>query len=83
MDNFVPNLDNFPWDKVASMNIDDFKAIPDETLQFVLEKANHDQVFKSALKSLRQKNSEATFEESEKLVEMMKVVARKVLESKK
>jgi len=83
MDNFVPNLDNFPWDKVTSMNIDDFKAIPDETFQFAFEEANHDQVFESALESLRQKNSEATFEEAEKLVEMMKVVARKVLESRK
>jgi CO dehydrogenase/acetyl-CoA synthase alpha subunit len=83
MDNFVPNLDNFPWDKVTSMDIDDFKAISDETFQFALEEANHDQVFESALESLKQKNSEATFEEAEKLVEVMKKAARNVLESRK
>jgi hypothetical protein len=35
------------------------------------------------LESLRQKNSEATFEEAEKLVEVMKKAARNVLESRK
>lgn len=72
-----------PWSKTVSINPSDFDGVPEDTLQFALNEANHDRMFKSALECLRGKDSNATFEEAENLVKMMRASAKKALEARK
>jgi len=78
------SIASLPWDEITAIDKEKFEAVSKETLLFALDPANHDQMFKSALESLQQTNPKrATFEEAEKLVEMMKESARLVLDSRK
>lgn len=78
------SIASLPWDEITAFSKEEFEAVPKETLQFAVDTANHDQMFKSALKSLRQTNpKKATFEEAEKLVEMMRESAKLVLDARK
>ena len=72
-----------PWDDLGKLTDELIKQIPEETLQFAVDEANHDQMFKSALESLKKSNPDATFEEAEKLVEQMKEFAKIALEVRK
>ena len=78
------SIASLPWDEITAIGKEKFEAVPKETLQFAIDTANHDQMFKSALESLRQTNPKrATFEEAEKLVEMMRESAKLVLDARK
>lgn len=78
------SIASLPWDEIAAIGKDKFEAVPKETLQFAVDTANHDQMFRSALESLQQTNPKrATFEEAEKLVEMMRESAKLVLDARK
>lgn len=77
------SLTNLPWAKFASINVSDFDGIPTETLEFAANETNHDQMFESALESLRQTDPNATFETAEQLVEDMRKMAVKVLATRK
>lgn len=78
------SIASLPWDEIIAIGKEKFEAVPRETLQFAVDTANHDQMFKSALESLQQTNPKrATFEEAEKLVEMMRESAKLVLETRK
>lgn len=79
-DSFVKSL---PWDRIMSLSKDNIDTLPEETLEFAADEANHDQMFKSALASLKNKNPDATFEEAEKLVKQMREFAKVALESRK
>lgn len=79
-DSFVKSL---PWDRIMSLSKDEIDAIPEEALEFAAVDADNDQMFKSALESLKINNPDATFEEAERLVEQMREFAKEVLESRK
>ncbi len=83
MDKYI-SIASLPWDEIATIGKEKFESVPKETLQFAIDIANHDQMFKSALESLQQTNPKrATFEEAEKLVEMMRESAKLVLDARK
>ena len=83
MDNSMISLVSLPWDKITSINVSDFESVSTETLEFASNEVNHDQMFKSALESLRKKDPNATFEKGEQLVEVMRTMAMKVLATRK
>lgn len=75
--------DNLPWDEIVAITKNDafseqLEKIPEETLVFATDPDNHDQLFRSALASLRKTNSRATFEEAEALVSQMQLFAQKI-----
>jgi hypothetical protein len=78
------SIASLPWEEISAIGRERFDAVPKETLLFAVDVANHDQMFKSALESLQQTNPKrATFEEAEKLVEIMRESAKLVLETRK
>ena len=83
MDNSLINLVNLPWNKIALISVNDFEGVSTETLEYASNEANHDQMFESALESLRKEDPNATFEKAEQLVEVMRTMAMKVLATRK
>lgn len=78
------SIASLPWNEITAIGKEKFEVVPKETLQFAINTANHDQMFKSALESLQQTNHKrATFEEAEKLVEIMRESAKLVLDARK
>lgn len=83
MDN--SNLDDLPWDKIAEISEkgifeEVFKKIPKTRFEFAANDANKEVLINSALKSLRKKNPDATYEQAESLAILMQTFAQKMLE---
>ena len=83
MDN--SNFDDLPWDEIKKISEkgifeEVFKRIPKSRFEFVAKDENHEALIKSALKSLKKNNPEATYEQAELLANLMQTFASKILE---
>jgi len=73
-----------PWDDIVLFDKSKLYEVSDELYEYALDEANHDQLFTSALESLKKSDPEnATFEKAERLVKLMKMFAKMALELKK
>lgn len=81
----ISNFDDLPWDdfkEISEKGIFEevFKRIPKFRFEFAVDETNREALIKSALKSLRKKNPEATYEQATTLANLMATFARKILE---
>lgn len=78
-------FDDLPWDNIEEISERGifevvFKKIPKKTFEFVLKEENRERLVSSALKSLKKKNHDTTYEQAVALVNLMQTFARKALE---
>lgn len=79
------DFDDLPWDRIKEISEkgifeEVFKKIPKSRFEFAANEANHEALVASALKSLRKKNSETTYEQAIALANLMRAFAKKILE---
>lgn len=78
------DFDDLPWDRIKEISEkgifeEVFKKIPKSRFTFVAKEENFDVLTESALKSLKKKNSEATYKQAYLLAKIMQSFARKIL----
>lgn len=78
-------FDDLPWDNIKEISEkgifeEVFKKIPKSRFEFIVKEENRAILIKSALKSLKKKNPEATYEQAVLLTSLMQTFAHKVLE---
>ncbi|MCL4366486.1 MAG: hypothetical protein M1308_03460 [Actinobacteria bacterium] len=81
------NFDDLPWEQIKEISEkgifeEVFKKIPKARFEFVANEANREALIESALKSLKKKNPDATYEQAVMLTDIMQEFARKALEWK-
>ena len=79
------NFDDLPWDRIKEISEkgifeEVFKKIPKSRFEFAANEANRDALIESALRSLKNKNPESTYEQAASLADLMQTFARKILE---
>ncbi|MBZ0317872.1 MAG: hypothetical protein K8L91_15735 [Anaerolineae bacterium] len=79
-DNLAKSL---PWKEIGAIDWSKFNAIPDDVFVFATDPENYDQMFKSAMSSLKKENAKVALEDAEKLVKNMQVFAEAILQIRK
>ncbi|HUQ85378.1 MAG TPA: hypothetical protein VM077_03580 [Candidatus Limnocylindrales bacterium] len=79
------NIDDLPWEDIKEISQkglfkEVFKRIPKSSFQFAAESKNRKALIKSALKSLKKTDPNATYEQATVLADLMQVFAKKVFE---
>lgn len=72
-----------PWREIGAIDWSKFNSIPDDVFVFAIDPENYDQMFKSAMSSLKKTHPNATLEEVEKLVKNMQVFGEAILQVRK
>ena len=82
MDN--TNFDDLPWDSIKEISEkgifeEVFKKIPKSRFEFAAQKENLDTLVESALKSLKRKDPNASYNQAVLLAKLMQEFAQKIL----
>lgn len=78
-------FDYLPWEEIREISEKGlfeqvFKKIPKSRLHFVAQEENREVLMKSALKSLKRNDPDATYENAAVVADLMQEYARKMLE---
>lgn len=78
-------LDELPWEEINETSEKGlfkqvFKKIPKVRFQFAAKEENREILVQAALRSLRKKDSDASFEQAVDLADLMQSFARRVIE---